>query len=66
MSLQYLLDTNVCIGYLTCRSQSVYNRILATPRQTVAICDCASVYNVRERRSAPMIYKLRRSRWCMI
>ncbi|MGA1285032.1 MAG: type II toxin-antitoxin system VapC family toxin [Prochlorothrix sp.] len=39
MSLQYLLDTNVCIGYLTRRSQSVYDRILATPRQTVAICD---------------------------
>ena len=36
--MRYLLDTNVCVVYLNGRSQSVRNRLLATPTEEIAVC----------------------------
>ena len=36
--MRYLLDTNVCVVYLNGRSESVRDRLLATPAEEVAVC----------------------------
>ncbi len=36
--MRYLLDTNVCVVYLNGRSESVRDRLLATPTDEIAVC----------------------------
>jgi tRNA(fMet)-specific endonuclease VapC len=36
--MRYLLDTNVCVMHLNGRSESVRDRLLATPIQDMAVC----------------------------
>jgi tRNA(fMet)-specific endonuclease VapC len=36
--MKYLLDTNVCIRYLTGRAPRVLQRLRATPPDDIAVC----------------------------